>query len=100
VFLSWWIAGVFSGVVNLLAGVRRFPFHTFLAYAVAGYVVDTAIMLTLGIGFGASWAEADTVLKVVSFVILGVLAAVLLAVRLLFPFRSARSDPAERSDAP
>ncbi len=26
IFLSRWLAGMFSGVVNLLAGVRRFPF--------------------------------------------------------------------------
>jgi membrane-associated protein len=98
VFLSRWVAGVFSGVVNLLAGVRRFPFRTFLAYAVAGDVVDTAIMLTLGVGFGASWAAADTVLKVVSIVILSVLATGLLIVRLVFPLLHARSDPAERGD--
>lgn len=92
VFLSRWIAGVFSGVVNILAGVRRYPFWSFLTYAVAGDIVDTAIMLTLGIGFGATWAEANNVLKVVSFVVLSVLAAVLLVVRLLFPLRHVRSD--------
>ncbi|HEU5439942.1 MAG TPA: DedA family protein [Ktedonobacterales bacterium] len=98
IFLSRWLAGVFSGVVNILAGVRRFPFLSFLTYAVAGEVVDVGIMLTLGIAFGASWAATNTVLKIVLFTILGAITTVFLLARLLFPFRRAPSGT-EHGDA-
>ena len=87
IFLSRWLAGVFSGVVNLLAGIRRYPFPSFLAYAVAGEAIDTAIMLGLGIAFGASWAAASNILRVVLLVICGVLIAVFLVARGLPSFR-------------
>ena len=86
IFLSRWLVGVFSGAVNLLAGIRRFPFPAFLAYAVAGEVIDTVIMLGLGIAFGASWTAADNALKVVLLVISGVLIVAIIAAHLLPSF--------------
>ncbi len=89
IFLSRWLAGIFSGAVNLLAGIRRFPFPSFLAYAVAGEALDTVIMLGLGTAFGASWMAANNVLKIVLLVICGILIAGLLIARALPSFRHA-----------
>ena len=84
IFLSRWLVGALSGVVNLLSGVRRFPFPTFFACALAGEALDTAIMLTLGVAFGASWASANNLVKVISFVALGLIGAALIVVRIVY----------------
>jgi membrane-associated protein len=97
IFLSRWLVGAFSGVVNLLAGVRRYPFPAFFAYALAGETLDTAIMLALGVAFGASWMMANNLVKVISFVALGLIGAALIVVRIVY--RSAHPDPdARQSD--
>ncbi len=91
IFLSRWLVGAFSGVVNLLAGVRRFPFPAFFAYAVAGEAVDVAIMLALGVAFGASWASANNLVKVISFAALGLIGVSLIILRSLYQSRNADS---------
>lgn len=92
IFLSRWLVGIFSGVVNVLAGARRFPFRTFFAYALAGEIVDAALLITLGVAFGASWASANTLLKVISFAVVILLGSALIAIRLLSVRRQAKAD--------
>lgn len=91
IFLSRWLAGMFSGVVNLLAGMRRYPFRAFIAYAIAGEALDTALMLGVGIAFGATLAAAEFGLKLVLLSILVLLGLGILAVRLLRPLWRERS---------
>lgn len=97
IFLSRWLVGAFSGVVNLLAGMRRFPFPAFFAYALTGEALDTAIMLALGMTFGASWALANNLVKVVSFAALGLIGVTLIIVRKLYQSRNPDSGKHQTS---
>jgi membrane-associated protein len=92
IFLSRWLVGVFSGVVNVLAGARRFPFGTFLAYAIAGEILDTALMVALGVAFGASWASANNLLKVISFAAVALFGAAIFVIRLRSIRQQAKED--------
>jgi membrane-associated protein len=92
IFLSRWLIGVFSGVVNILAGARRFPFRTFFAYALAGEIVDTALLIALGVAFGASWVSANTLLKVISLAAVILLGSALFVIRLVSVRREAKAD--------
>lgn len=98
IFLSRWLVGAFSGIVNLLAGARRFPFPAFFVYALAGEALDTAIMLALGIAFGASWASANNAVKVVSFAAIGVLGVALIIVRVAYRSTRGMKTGARTSD--
>lgn len=93
IFLSRWLVGAFSGVINILAGVRRFPFLTFFAYALIGEALDTAIMLALGVAFGASWATANNLVKVLSLVALVVVGGGVIIARALY--RPHTTNPGE-----
>lgn len=84
IFLSRWLVGAFSGAVNVLAGARRFPFLRFFAYAIVGEALDVAIMLGLGIAFGASWGVANNLVKVISFAALGIIVVALIVVRIAY----------------
>ncbi len=98
IFLSRWLVGAFSGVVNLLAGGRRFPFWSFFLYAVTGEVLDTILMLSIGAVFGASWASANNGLRVVSGVILALACAALITIRVVASRRQARLDSRRQSN--
>lgn len=92
IFLSRWLVGAFSGVVNVLAGVRHFPFPVFMVYALVGELIDIALMLTLGMAFGASWASANNAVKIISFVALVLIAAAIIVVRLWISHRDEDSS--------
>ena len=97
IFLSRWLVGAFSGVVNLLAGGRRFRFWSFFLYAVTGEALDTVLMLSSGAVFGASWASANNGLKVISGAILALACAALITVRVVASRRQARLDSRRQS---
>ncbi len=97
IFLSRWLVGALSGVVNLLAGMRRFPFPAFFACAVAGEAVDVAVMLALGVAFGASWASANNLVKVISFAAPGLIGVTLIIARRLYQSRNTVSGQNQTS---
>lgn len=92
VFLSRWLFSAFSAIVNLLAGIRRYSFASFLAFATAGEALDTCVMLALGIIFGASWAAANDVVKVISILAVIVVSIVIITARLVSLLHHLRSD--------
>ena len=97
IFLSRWLVGAFSGIVNILAGMRRFPFPAFFVYALVGETLDTAIMLALGVTFGASWASANNLMKAISLAAIGLIGAAFIIVRKLYLSRTTDSGQRQTS---
>lgn len=92
IFLSRWLFSAFSAIVNLLAGIRRYPYISFLTFATVGEALDTCVMLALGIIFGASWSAANDVIKVLSILAVVVVSIVILTARLVSLLHHLRSD--------
>lgn len=80
VFLSRSMLGAFSGVINVLAGSQLYPFRAFLAYDVAGELVDVIGMLAIGLAVRTGWEAATDDVRTLSLVAFGLLALAVLVV--------------------
>lgn len=87
IFSSRFLVSALGGAINLLAGAELYPYRRFLAYDIAGEVVGTLLLLTLGYIFGASWDAVGDVLGSFSLFIVALLVALVLGYQTLRLFR-------------
>lgn len=96
ILISRTLASHLSSLASLPAGITRYPFEAFVAYAAAGRVIWTAAYLGLGYFIGNSIEAAGTFLEHVSGLILALGVALISASYLFAPYIArpeAVSDP-------
>ncbi len=91
IFSSRFLVSALGGAINLLAGAQLYPYRRFLAYDIAGEAAGTALLLTLGYVFGASWDAVGDVLGSFSFFLVALLVALVLGYQTLRLFRRMRT---------
>jgi membrane-associated protein len=79
IFFSRFLFSALGGVMNLLAGAERYPYHGFLLYDVTGETLGAVIPLSLGYAFAACLKAGGNVLSIFSvFALLLFLVALLI----------------------
>jgi membrane-associated protein len=78
IFFSRSLFSALGGVMNLLAGAERYPYHHFLLYDLAGETLGGIIPLSLGYAFAACLKAEGNVLTTFSVFALLLLLAILL----------------------
>lgn len=93
VLLTRTLVSHLSSVMSLLAGVARYRFASFIAFAVAGRVIWTSAYLGLGFGVGSDIEAASTFLANLSGLILSI------AILMASAFVAAGKGPAAKGSA-
>jgi membrane-associated protein len=83
IFFSRFLFSALSGMMNLLAGAKHYPYRRFLLYDVTGETLGAVIPLSLGYAFGACWEKGGNLLAAFSGIAFTLFLIILLARRLV-----------------
>ncbi len=81
IFFSHFLFSALGGVMNLLAGVDRYPYRRFLLYDLTGEMLGAVLPLSLGYTLGACWEAGGNLLGAFSGFAFTLFLAILLARR-------------------
>ncbi len=87
IFFSRWLVGGLGPYVNLTAGITRYPLPLFFMWDVAGEVLWVFLYITLGALFSEQLSSVAEAVGDVTWLIMGLLASLLLARRLVREWR-------------
>jgi membrane protein DedA with SNARE-associated domain len=97
VFLSRWLATPLGPWVNLTSGIAEYPWHRFLFWDVLGEVLWVVLYVSLGKIFSDRVSALADLLGNLTWVIIGLLAALILGWKLLRYFRGS-GDSSEKAE--
>ena len=90
IFITRFLIVVLGGPINILAGLERYPYRTFLFWDVLGQTLGAIIPLGLGYAFAESWEEVAGIFGAFASLALALLVAIILAVLLVRRIRRRR----------
>ncbi len=100
IFLSRWLLSPLGPAVNLACGIAVYPWLAFLFFDLAGEVVWVAVYVTLGRIFSDRVQALSALLGDAVWVIIGLVAVVVLAWKLVQQFHAARVPRARTQGIP
>ncbi len=98
VFITRWLIVALGGPINLLAGLEKYSYRSFLFWDVSGQTLCAAIALGLGYIFAASWEEVAGIFGAFSSLVLALLVALVITVILVRRVRQRKQVSTDESE--
>lgn len=96
IFMTRVLFSALGGTINLVAGLEKYPYRSFLLWDALGEALGALIPLSLGYAFAETWEEAASLFGAFSGLLLALLAAIIFSIMLVQKIRQRQRKSVEK----